>query len=192
MSRNTPTSNTSTPHGLPFDPMASCASNKLNMNTVYANRYNVPVDVYDRGVTHQINSNQYYNNKEGWNTQQFNRNNQYVNLYNDAHTRRYEDMNILFSDNYNTQRKEALDQFNKRNRSVDASQVGTQSNARFGFVDFQDPEYRNYLHSRQIKRTVAKDGSADGYVEPCASNPTQNTFYTANFQGYMPQQRHTR
>lgn len=180
-----------TPHGLPFDPMEE----QKQLESMYPNRYNFPTEVTNRGVSHQINTNQYYNNKESWNTCQFNRNTQAVNLYNDAYGKRYDTMNILFSDNYNTQRKEAYDHFYKRNRTMDASQVGTQSNARFGFVDFQDQNYRDYLHNRQIKRTSANS-------EPTPQEPStgtsagpssfQRTYQNADFQGYMPPQYHTR
>jgi hypothetical protein len=176
-----------TPHGLPFDPIEE----QKQLQTMYPNRYNFPTEVTNRGVSHQINTNQYYNNKESWNTCQFNRNTQAVNLYNDAHGKRYDTMNILFSDNYNTQRKEAYDHFYKRNRTMDASQLGTQSNARFGFVDFQDQNYRDYLQSRQIKRTTANSEPAP--QEPSAgSSSFQRTYQNAEFQGYMPPQYHSR
>jgi hypothetical protein len=169
-------------------------SQQSQLQAMYPNRYNYPTEVTNRGVSHQINTNQYYNNKESWNTHQFDRNSQSVNMYNNAYQQRYDNMNILFSDNYNTQRKEAYDHFYKRNRTMDASQLGAQSNARFGFVDFQDPNYRNYLQSRNIKRTTAtpSDENEQEVAPSPAPSTASNSYHTPSFQGYVPRQAHTR
>lgn len=141
--------------------LSSSEENTVTMQKMYPNRYNIPVDVQDRGVSHQVNSNLvYHNNKEGWNTRQFDRNNEYAGFFNQSYQNRLDSMNISFTDNYAKQRQEAYDMFNKRNHSMEQPQASysTQSNVRFGFVDFQDPQYRDYLKSKETKR---KDTNPD-------------------------------
>jgi hypothetical protein len=127
----------------------------MTMQTLYPNRYTIPNDVQARGQSHQINSNLvYHNNKEGWNSRQFDRNTDYGCFYNQSHQNRFESMDMVFTDNYKKQREEAYEQFQKRNRSMEqpTNSYSTQSNLRFGFVDFQDPQYRDYLKSKEVKR----------------------------------------
>jgi hypothetical protein len=139
--------------------LSSSEENTVTMQKLYPDRFNIPVDVQNRGVSHNINSNLvYHNNKEGWNTRQFDRNTEYADFFNQSYQNRMDSMNISFTDNYAKQRQEAYDMFNKRNQSMQQPQTSysTQSNVRFGFVDFQDPQYKDYLNSRAIKRNSGK------------------------------------
>ena len=173
------TSTTNTRYASPMQTnmiISSSEENSMTMQKLYPNRYNVPTDVHDRGLSHNVNSSLvYHNNKEGWNTRQFDRNTEYADFFNQSHQNRLDSMNISFTDNYSRQRQEAYDMFNKRNQSMQQPQTSysTQSNARFGFVDFQDPEYRNYLKSKEPKRK-----------ESTNPDPVDSTYTYGGFSRY--------
>ena len=123
-------------------------NNKNNTNEQLhsSNQYSKPVC--------NLNTSQFYGNKEQWNNKQFERNSENNNIFQQNFISFQNALNISFSDNYRTQRKEAHDMFEKRrldnfNSNNNLNQFG---NANIGFVDFQDPRYKQYLMNKEVKK----------------------------------------
>jgi hypothetical protein len=100
--------------------------------------------------TCNLNTSQFYTNKELWNDKQFQRNNENINIFNRNFTSFQDALNISFSENYNIQRKEAFDMYNKRINDVDNNKLVKK--AAVGVVDFQDAQYKQYLKNKEIRK----------------------------------------
>lgn len=104
---------------------------------------------YSRPVCN-LNTSQFYANKEQWNNKQFQRNSENMNIFQRNFTSFQDALNVSFSDNYRTQRKEAYDMFEKRNINVTNNEMTKK--ATVGIVDFQDSQYKQYLMNKEVKR----------------------------------------
>ena len=115
---------------------------KMSSNKKDMNEYSRPVC--------NLNTSQFYANKEQWNDKQFQRNSENTNIFQRNFTSFQNALNISFSDNYRTQRKEAYDMFEKRNINVTNNEMTKK--ATVGIVDFQDSQYKQYLMNKEVKR----------------------------------------
>ncbi len=104
---------------------------------------------YSRPVCN-LNTSQFYVNKEQWNDKQFQRNSENMNIFQRNFTSFQDALNVSFSDNYRTQRKEAYDMFEKRR--IDINENELTKKATVGVVDFQDAQYKQYLKNKEVKR----------------------------------------
>jgi hypothetical protein len=73
-----------------------------------------------------------------------------MNIFQRNFTSFQDALNVSFSDNYRTQRKEAYDMFEKRNINVTNNEMTKK--ATVGIVDFQDSQYKQYLMNKEVKR----------------------------------------
>jgi len=108
---------------------------------------------YSRPVTN-INTSQFYSNKEAVNDKQFQRNTEAFNVYRNNYTSYQDAMNITFSENYAQQRKEANELFQKRMNDYNTVNNNSKLNAKLGIVDFQDEKYKNYLMTKDIRKNT--------------------------------------
>lgn len=115
---------------------------KMSSNNKSMNEYSRPIC--------NLNTSQFYANKEQWNDKQFQRNSENTNIFQRNFTSFQNALNISFSDNYRTQRKEAYDMFEKRNINVTNNEMTKK--ATVGVVDFQDSQYKQYLMNKEVKR----------------------------------------
>jgi hypothetical protein len=113
-----------------------------NNNKSGFNEYSKPVC--------NLNTSQFYANKEQWNDKQFQRNSENINIFQRNFVSFQNALNIPFSENYRTQRREAYDMFEKRR--LDVNENDLTKKATVGIVDFQDSQYRQYLMNKEIKR----------------------------------------
>lgn len=99
-----------------------------------------------------MNTSQFYSNKEAWNDKQFQRNSETLNVYKNNFGSYQNAMNITFSENYKQQRKEANEIYQKRMEDYNSVNKSSKYNAKLGLVDFQDKDYKNYLMTKEMRK----------------------------------------
>jgi hypothetical protein len=103
-----------------------------------------------------LNTSQFYSNKEAWNDKQFQRNSEAFNIHKTNYNSYQNAMNITFSENYKKQRIEANQQYQKRLDDYNSVNNNTNYNAKLGLIDFQDDTYKNYLKTKDTKKNLQK------------------------------------